>query len=80
MIGRSGERGSEISELVARHDDDDDDDDIYIYMCVCVCVCVLFLNILIISFYSLCVLEIKASILPKERKVLFLSKEHNILF
>ena len=23
MIGRSGERGSEISELAARHDDDD---------------------------------------------------------
>ena len=27
MIGRSGERGSGISVLVARHDDDDDDDD-----------------------------------------------------
>ena len=27
-IGRSGERGSWISVLVARHDDDDDDDDI----------------------------------------------------
>ena len=27
-IGRSGERGSGISVLVARHDDDDDDDDI----------------------------------------------------
>ena len=26
MIGRSGERGSGISVLVARHDDDDDDD------------------------------------------------------
>ena len=26
-IGRSGERGSGISELVARHEDDDDDDD-----------------------------------------------------
>ena len=25
MIGRSGERGSEISMLAARHDDDDDD-------------------------------------------------------
>ena len=25
MIGRSGERGSGISELVARHDDDDND-------------------------------------------------------
>ena len=25
MIGRSGERGSGISVLVARHDDDDDD-------------------------------------------------------
>ena len=43
-IGRSGERGSGISVLVARHDD------IYIYiyiymyiyMCVCVCVCVCF--------------------------------------
>ena len=29
MIGRSGERGSGISVLVAQHDDDDDD--IYIY-------------------------------------------------
>ncbi len=28
MIGRGGERGSEISVLAARHDDDDD---IYIY-------------------------------------------------
>ena len=27
MIGRSGERGTGISLLVARHDDDDDDDD-----------------------------------------------------
>ena len=27
MIGRSGERGSRISVLAARHDDDDDDDD-----------------------------------------------------
>ncbi len=26
MIGRSGERGSGISVLPARHDDDDDDD------------------------------------------------------
>ena len=26
-IGRSGERGSKISVLAARHDDDDDDDD-----------------------------------------------------
>ncbi len=33
MIGRSGERGSRISVLAARHDDDDD-----IYICVCVCV------------------------------------------
>ena len=31
MIGRSGERGSGISVLAARHDDDDDDD-IYIYI------------------------------------------------
>ena len=39
MMGKSGERGSEISVLPARHDDDDDDDDdIYIYECVCVCV------------------------------------------
>ena len=29
MIGRSGERGSGISVLAARHDDDDD---IYIYI------------------------------------------------
>ena len=27
MIGRSGESGSGISVLAARHDDDDDDDD-----------------------------------------------------
>ncbi len=27
MIGRSGERGSGISALAARHDDDDDDDE-----------------------------------------------------
>ena len=27
MIGRSGERGSGIFVLAARHDDDDDDDD-----------------------------------------------------
>ena len=42
MIGRSGERGSGISVLAARHDDDDDDNDIYVYVCVCVyaCVCV----------------------------------------
>ena len=26
-MGRSGERGSGISVLAARHDDDDDDDD-----------------------------------------------------
>ena len=26
MIGKSGERGSGISVLMARHDDDDDDD------------------------------------------------------
>ena len=32
MIGRSGERGSVISVLAARHDDDEDDD-IYIYEC-----------------------------------------------
>ena len=29
IIGRSGERGSGISVLVARRDDDDDDDDEY---------------------------------------------------
>ena len=27
MIGRSGERGSGISVLAARHDDDDDDEE-----------------------------------------------------
>ena len=32
MIGRSGERGSGISVLAARHGDDDDDDDTYIYI------------------------------------------------
>ena len=35
-IGKSGERGSGISVLPARHDDDDDD--IFMYVCVCVCV------------------------------------------
>ena len=30
MIGRSGERGSGISVLAAKHDDDDDDDDLLI--------------------------------------------------
>ena len=30
MIERSGERWSEISVLVARHDDDDDDGHIYL--------------------------------------------------
>ena len=35
MIGRSGERGSEISVLVARHDDNDDADiNILIFFCV----------------------------------------------
>ena len=35
-IGRSGERGSGISVLAARHDDDDDDDDdICMYACLC---------------------------------------------
>ena len=29
MIGRSGERGSGISVLAARHDDDDDEIDIF---------------------------------------------------
>ena len=28
MIGRDGERGSEISVLMARHDDSDDEDNI----------------------------------------------------
>ena len=47
-IGRSGERGSGISVLPARHDDDDTY--IYIYMCVCVCVCVDYY--LVISYYQ----------------------------
>ena len=38
MIGRSGERGSGISVLTARHDDDIY---IYIYIRLCVCVCVI---------------------------------------
>ena len=37
MIGRSGERGSGISLLAARHDDDDDDN-IFIAMCSCLSV------------------------------------------
>ena len=32
MVGRSGERGSGISVLAARHDDDDDDIYIHIYI------------------------------------------------
>ena len=37
MIGRSGERGSGISVLAARHDEDDDDeDDILLSTCFCV--------------------------------------------
>ena len=32
MTGRSGEKGSGISVLVARHDDDNDDDDDEIYL------------------------------------------------
>ena len=34
MMGRSGERGSRISVLPARHDDDDDDDPSSIYTLV----------------------------------------------
>ena len=53
-IGRSGERGSGISVLPARHDD------IYIYIyiyicvcvCVCVCVCDYFVLPLSISFFT----------------------------
>ena len=37
MIGRSGERVSGISVLVAWHDDDDDDDDIYYIYIICIC-------------------------------------------
>ena len=36
MIGRSGERGSGISVLAARHDDDDDDDIYIVGVFVCV--------------------------------------------
>ena len=43
MIGRSGERWSGISVLVARHDDDDDDDtcswnNMYISSCWDTCI------------------------------------------
>ena len=34
-IGKSGERGSGISVLVARHDDDDDDDDDELHTYIC---------------------------------------------
>ena len=34
MIGRSGERGSGISVLAARHDDDDDDDKYVRVFCI----------------------------------------------
>ena len=58
MIGRSGDRGSGISVLAARHDDDDDDDIyiyiyVYIFMCVCVCVCVV-LNTLFCIIFLIC--------------------------
>ena len=33
MMGRSGERGSGMSVLAARHDDDDDDDTL-IFVCL----------------------------------------------
>ena len=48
-IGRSGERGSGISVLAARHDDDDDDEYIYMYIYIYICVCVWHL----LSKYSL---------------------------
>ena len=35
-IGRSGERGSGISVLAARHDDDDDDDEIFLILFYCI--------------------------------------------
>ena len=40
MIGRSGERGSGIPVLAARHDDDDDDDSMpnpFLYICIKIC-------------------------------------------
>ena len=43
MIGRSGERGSRISVLAARHDDDID---------MCVCVCVNCKHMLLITFLN----------------------------
>ena len=49
-IRRSGERGSGISVLGARHDDEDDVY-IYIYICVCVCVCVQRERILSLSIF-----------------------------
>ena len=38
MIGRSGERGSGISVLAARHDDDD----VYIYIYIYICIYVIY--------------------------------------
>ena len=39
MIGRSGERGSGISMLAARHDNDDDDDDDWLRVLPLQCKC-----------------------------------------
>ena len=52
-IRRSGERGSGISVLPARHDDDDIY--IYIYTCVCVCVCVCVFTLCVCVCVCVCV-------------------------
>ena len=52
MIGRSGERGSGISVLAARHDDDDDDDDELLLFCSSLCFCVVS-NRCNLSFFTL---------------------------
>ena len=64
MIGKSGERGSGISVLAARHDDDD----IYIYICVCVCV----ISIIYVCVERRCVwaYECKEQIISFKRKTL----------
>ena len=40
LIRRSGEKGSGISVLAARHYDDDNDDDIYIYIYIYIYICI----------------------------------------
>ena len=67
-IGKSGERGSGISVLPARHDDDDDDIYlcgwqyiyiyIYIYIRVCIYICVCVCTYSLISFFYIIIYDV----------------------